>query len=475
MSRPWIILLVLTGIAAVAFNLIHQAHLRNAGVPEIEGLREEVADLEGRLERQKKENQRLLLELKEAREELATAQANAAPPEPPEPTPAPTPENLSERVQQLRKLTFKQPVEFVRTPFDDIAQRTSQRILEGISEDEGKRRERAYFAMGFIADKFDYRWALAGLRNEQNGWFYDDREKKLFLNEEANLELPEARSRFVRSAMDALLQQNYQLGDPSLGDSHNDDKAMAAYCVLGGDSQLVQLHFSLSDMLGSQGGGSAGTPPPFYEAPIFMRERQNFPYDGGMTFHETARQHPQSGEDGFLDRIYARLPVSTAEILHPEELYFVVEPFEPVDYKWDDMTVAGADPVRSNVAGELNVMLLMKIVMAADLASEAAAGWRGDRYVIYPGSEGSDDHVFWRTTWATKEDAWEFANGVQKSLLFRYTIPFQKRYRTDEGFMVDDPTRTLRIRTSEDGLTVQVVNASAEEFADALEEKLGLP
>lgn len=480
MSRPWVILLVLLGGALLGFEYVHHLYMKNSGGNQIARLTTEISDLEQRLEAQKKENQRLLLELKTEREKDAVpVVANDAPVvEPPRPE-EPTLENIAARITKLRKLDFKRPLQFVPAAFADIAQRTTEDIQRSISEDEGKRRQRAYSAMGFVTDPFDYRWALSGLRNEQEGWFYDPEAATLYTNEEASLKLPEARSRMVRALMEALLEQNYRLGDPGLGDSHNADKAMAAFCVLGGDAQLVQLHYSLSDVAGSSGGGSAGTPPPFYEAPIFMRERQNFPYDGGMVFHEAIRQHPDSSKPGFIDEVYRRLPVSTAEILHPDELYFAEEPFVPVDFQWDELTVSGIDPLISNVAGELNVMLLMKVVMAPDLAEEVAHGWRGDRYLVYPGDEKGDnvyaDHVFWKTTWATAEDARAFAEGIQKFLTFRYSIPVQKRYLTEAGFIVNDPARTLRIRTSADGRTVQVVNASADTFADAMEAKLGLP
>jgi len=77
--------------------------------------------------------------------------------------------------------------------------------------------------------------------------------------------------------------------------------------------------------------------------------------------------------------------------------------------------------------------------------------------------------------WSTKEDAAEFAKGMQKSLLFRFTIPPKKKYLTDAGFIVDDPSRPLRVRTSEDGKTVEVVTSTDEAFADALEAKFGMP
>lgn len=463
----------------LGFEYVHHLYVKNTGGGETAVLRERIADLEQRLANQKKENQSLSPDNKSANngtgDALAAPEKNAQSQDPPAPPPSPTLESIATRITKLRKLTFKKPLNFIPASFADIAQRTTEHIQQAISDTEGQRRQRAYLAMGFVTDPFEYRWALSGLRNEQEGWFYDAPAATLYTNEEASLKLPEARSRMVRALMEALLEQNYTLGDQSLGNSHNSDKAMAAFCVLGGDAQLVQLHYSLSDVAGSEGGGSAGTPPPFYEAPIFMRERQNFPYDGGMVFHEAIRQQPDSGKPGFLDSVYKRLPVSTAEILHPGELYFAPTPFKPVDFEWDELTVAGMDPLVSNVAGELNIRLLMKVIMAPDLAAEIGKGWSGDRYLIYPGDDSGGDHVFWRSSWATPDDASAFAQAVQKSLTFRYSIPVQKRYQTDAGFIINDPQRTLRIRTSQDGKTVQVINATADTFADALEAQLGLP
>ena len=481
MPRPWITLLVLVGIAGVGFAYVRDLHRENTGADAdpIAALRARVAQLEDQLEKQKKENQRLLLELKNAVDGQIVSQAALENSQRPKPeSQEASVEGVAKRVEKLRKLSFKKPVEFVPTTFEDIAQRITERVQAAISDSESEVRQRAYLAMGFVRDPFDYRWALTGLSIERTGWFYEPGSNKLYVNEDASMKLSEARGRMVRAQMEALLEQNYGIGQPTMGDPVNSDRALAAYAVLGGDSQLIQLHYNLSDVLGSKGSQSeSGTPPPFYEAPIFMRERHDFPYTAGLSFHESLRQRPDSSAEGFLDRVYARMPVSTAEILHPDELYFAADPFEPVDYAWDDLQVSGVDPIESNVAGELNVRLLMKKVEAPDIAAKIAHGWRGDRYVVYPGNsnEGRSDQAFWRTVWATGEDAAEFASGMQKFVLWRFSIPQKKKYLTENGFIIDDPARPLRIRTSKDGKTVQVVMATEESFADALEQKFGMP
>ena len=120
---------------------------------------------------------------------------------------------------------------------------------------------------------------------------------------------------------------------------------------------------------------------------------------------------------------------------------------------------------------------MMKTVVTADLAAEIAEGWRGGRYVVYPGNEEENlgDHAIWRTSWRSPDDAKAFCNGIQKSLLFRYTIPFQENFLQDEDLIIDEVGRHIRVRRSADGKTVQIVNTTGEAFAAALEAKFGKP
>jgi hypothetical protein len=109
-------------------------------------------------------------------------------------------------------------------------------------------------------------------------------------------------------------------------------------------------------------------------------------------------------------------------------------------------------------------------------AFEASLGWAGDRYLCFPGAEGSGDHVFWQTRWRTGKDALDFFQAAQTIWLHRYAIPFNKRYeRSDGEFIVDDPGRVIRLRLTPDKQGVTIIDATEAGFADAIEAKFLRP
>ena len=94
MSRPWVILLILLGLALLGFEYVNHLYVENSGGSELAQLKAQVAKLEKDLEAQVKQNQRLLLELKAATEknprtgEVASGSSHR-PDTPPPPQPRP--------------------------------------------------------------------------------------------------------------------------------------------------------------------------------------------------------------------------------------------------------------------------------------------------------------------------------------------------------------------------------------------------
>ncbi|MCP3696256.1 MAG: hypothetical protein GY917_28925 [Planctomycetaceae bacterium] len=166
------------------------------------------------------------------------------------------------------------------------------------------------------------------------------------------------------------------------------------------------------------------------------------------------------------------------------------EPFRPERYHWDisKLAVAGVMPIWNNVAGELGIALLLNqsnfLEQMAELGqpdildmpelvskgiehfsardgSKAAAGWNGDRYLVYPNADGEvgTDHVYWRTKWCSAEDAEEFAGAITRSLAFR---------RGDKKSAVAQRYTSVQLL---DGNQVRVIDAATREFGEALVEK----
>jgi hypothetical protein len=79
----------------------------------------------------------------------------------------------------------------------------------------------------------------------------------------------------------------------------------------------------------------------------------------------------------------------------------------------------------------------------------AAAGWRGDRYLCYEGGKG----FVWKTVWASEADAAEFLAAEQKVL----------------GARSDRAARLVELK--QQGASVLLIDGVDEAWAKALGEK----
>ena len=74
------------------------------------------------------------------------------------------------------------------------------------------------------------------------------------------------------------------------------------------------------------GEGVAGEFPVYDNAPLYMRLTLVFPYTTGMLFQNAVRE--RDGQEGFAE-VFRRAPVSTQQIIHPEEYFSNIKPTQP--------------------------------------------------------------------------------------------------------------------------------------------------
>jgi hypothetical protein len=147
---------------------------------------------------------------------------------------------------------------------------------------------------------------------------------------------------------------------------------------------------------------------------IFVRAGE-FPWRRGAVFALT--QHVA----GTLDAAYARPPVSTEQILHPEkyaagEKPVVIDP-APVD---EFMASKGYAPIYKTTLGELGVALVLETHFPREDLTSASEGWGGDEFLVYE-KEGAPPLVLWITEWDTLDDAVEFQ--AQAFRLMKRVLP----------------------------------------------------
>jgi len=147
---------------------------------------------------------------------------------------------------------------------------------------------------------------------------------------------------------------------------------------------------------------------------IFVRGGE-FPWRRGAVF--ALAQHVA----GKLNAAYARPPVSTEQILHPEKYTANEQPITidpvPVD---EYLASKGYVPVYKTTLGELGVALLLETHFPREDLASVYEGWGGDEFLVYE-KEGSPALVLWITEWDSPEDAVEFQ--AQAFRLIKRVLP----------------------------------------------------
>ncbi|MFP6874064.1 MAG: hypothetical protein VCA55_11210 [Verrucomicrobiales bacterium] len=358
------------------------------------------------------------------------------------------------------------------------------------SGENAARQTRAYAAMGFVTPETDVSARMLDLLEGQLGAAFYAGEDIVLFNSEGTTVSAHDRTALAVEIVRALQDQHFDLLPALENWPHNDDARLALWSVAVGDSSLVKIRFQLQDNTpgADQFLQSAAkmTREQFERIPSFLREYYLFPFALGDGFCQKLHEE---GRWGRINKGLSNPPQSTAEILHPE-LYISDKPFLPERYHWDinKLSIAEVNPIWNNVAGELGIALLLNqsdfLEQMAELGqpdildmpelvskgiehfsardgSRAAAGWHGDRYLVYPNADGAggNDHVYWRTKWRSAEDAAEFSNAITRSLAFRRG-----------GNKAAGSKRYISVRKLEDN-QVRVIDAATEAFGEALIKK----
>lgn len=382
-------LALLAALAAGAFGYDRQRRLDAA---------EDRADFaERRVELARTENGRL-------REALAAAEKKGARPEE-----EARRTEIEEAVARIRGLKFLQPVKYAVLTRAGIKEVIEGKLAEQFTEKQFEELAVGMAAMGLLPEGYPLRQKYIDLLGEQVAAFYDQHTHTLYMFEDATLESVGNRVILAHELTHALQDQHFQLAKLPLEIKDNDDRAYAAAALVEGDATMVMSaymleNFSLAALAESLGQMSSMNVEELAKAPRYLREMLLFPYMRGQAF--CAALHAMGGYPT-ISMAFKIVPESTTQILHPEKY-----PSEkPIRIEWPDTILREGKPIADNVLGEMGVQILLEewgVEPAA--ATSAAAGWRGDRYLVF----GKGESLVWRSVWATASDADEIAAACEQ-------------------------------------------------------------
>jgi hypothetical protein len=366
---------------------------------------------------------------------------------------------------RFRGLEPKGPIQKGVKNKAEISRYLNEHVQEEYPQGEIEKEGRILRKLGLIPAAMDYRAFVLNLLTEQVGGFYDSDKKTFFIASWLTAE--EQKPVMIHELTHALQDQYFDVGRVLKDDrsQQNDDRTLAHEAVVEGDGMVVMLqyllepakrHFSqlldLSSIMQAQMLTMQLQFPVFKEAPQYLRETLLFPYGYGASFLQYAWRKNPSWES--VNKIYADMPVSTEQIMHPEKYFGERDLPKPVDA---ENFAASLGPnwkiVSKNVLGEFTLGLLMSLHLTEERSRRAAAGWGGDQALLLENEEGKDV-VLLETVWDTAEDAEKFYAAMDEWFRQRYPKA-QRANETPTGFSLIQSGEYHSIRR--DGTGVQLI------------------
>ena len=342
---------------------------------------------------------------------------------------------IAKQVAGLRGLAIKQPI--ARGIKDRAAIRATvlANIAREMSDEQVAIEGRVLQRLGLLPAGADYKAMYVELATEQIAGFYDPWEKQLYIAE--GVELSAKAAAFDDGPMvmaheidHALQDQHFDLRKfmEAVPDT-NGDAAIARQALVEGDGMALMVEYMFARFGADPPWGDpkvtrelesafddAPAADAFAKAPLVLRVGMLFPYAAGLRFVMRYRRHHPWKR---VDEMYREPPLSSEHILHPKKYSRYERP--------DEITarplgaLASYRSLYENVTGELGfATLLEQHGVDSATAATAAAGWGGDRLVVY--APTTDDGAVESTVvvsysvWDDEADAVELFDAAVEAL-----------------------------------------------------------
>jgi hypothetical protein len=189
---------------------------------------------------------------------------------------------------------------------------------------------------------------------------------------------------------------------------------MARSALIEGDATLAmtlwaQTGLTSSELLQAAGAADPGSQAVLDRMPAILKDPLLFPYTNGLQL--ALRAYQTGGGYGGVDTLYRNPPDSTEQVLHQDKLDAREAPVA-VTFP-DDLGSRLGDGWKVSLQdtfGELLLGIILKDAGAQN-ATDAAAGWGGDRVALVEGPKG-ETAVVLDTAWDTEADATAYETAV---------------------------------------------------------------
>ncbi len=373
----------------------------------------------------------------------------------------------------------------------DVEQRVQQRMGDDKSAQRLERTELTLKKFGLLPRDFQMRAVAASIAGENIAAFYDPKTKTIYLMNWMPAE--QQRPVLAHELTHALQDQNFNLLKWTLGLSETDRKPNDAprdnvatemdpgeqssgrVAVIEGQAMIVLVDYNLSEYGASlqrmpqliesmkNRMESLAETPSLHQAPLVLRNGLIFPYREGFAFEAELLVH--GGKESAFTRPFARPPVSTHEVLHPEAYLVGEKTSNPAIPSLQALIGNTYEPLDSGTIGEMDLRTLIQQFEGKLTATQLSPSWNGGSYVAMKRiSAGSgplttkDVALVYVSKWKSEQAAQRFANLYAASVAHRYATVSNLssscsgacaslQFNTEEGPVVVERWKNLVLAT----------------------------
>lgn len=321
----------------------------------------------------------------------------------------------------LRELSIIKDVKSGAQSRADIERMIIKNLDEDSSPAEMHAAEVILKVFGLAPSTFQYRPFLIKLLTEQVAGYYDPKAQQFYLADW--IELEGQKPVMAHELTHALQDQHFNLRRFEKWPKGDSDAELAAHALIEGDATLAMTLYMAKNPLVALAfirslGSDTTNSEQFKQAPRAIRESLMFPYEEGSAW---ATQVYRRGGWESVSEAFTKLPQSSEQILHPEKYFAGEAPTKITIPELRGIFGAGFKRIDSDVNGEWGTYLVLdQFLNDAGESKRSAAGWSGDRYVVYEGARAGEVLVVQMTAWDSDNDAKEFFDSYEKRTLKRY-------------------------------------------------------
>jgi hypothetical protein len=222
----------------------------------------------------------------------------------------------------------------------------------------------------------------------------------------------------------ALADQNFNLARFIRQGHKSDDGITARLAVMEGQATWLMSEYlarksghslkgspALVSSMSRLGETAAGDFPVYDNAPLYMRLTLLFPYAKGMLFQNAICE--RDGQQGFAE-VFRRAPVSTQQIIHPEDYFSNVSPTQP------ELPAVrlprGYKSLVGGTLGEFDHAVLLEQFLGKERAAEIAPHWRGCNFELRENKKARRVVLLYAVEWDSEESGRRYFAAYREAL-----------------------------------------------------------